>query len=276
MTKRKPHKELNAESSTPKESTIPGRLKMLWVEDDPITLSEHSNFLERHGYEIHVSENIEHAMKFAKTEQYDICLFDMLLDSPKKGPSPIDLVKDLHGKRIPIVVLTNTNEVDKAVIESGADVFMRKPCPPERLHDVIETLRIRRDLQLQRKPVFVAHEFSASQRDDLRAALDSAFKGTPLTLYYADADIRSGHILLGKIIERIKTTEFGIYDVSAQGRPNVFLELGIAIGTGRPYYIIAREGTEFPADLAGLDRIEYRSFQDLISQVKDKIISKYV
>jgi len=70
-------------------------------------------------------------------------------------------------------------------------------------------------------------------------------------------------------------TDFGIYDISSEGRPNVFLELGIAIGMEKPYYIVARNGTTVPADLAGLDRIDYGSFQDLIIQVRDKIVKKH-
>ena len=154
-------------------------------------------------------------------------------------------------------------------------MVLRKPFPAPNLTDVMENLLIRADINAQKKPIFVAHEFSAEQMDDLRETLDSVFVGTAFELYYADKEMKPGHILLGKISERIKTTEFEIYDLSRQGRLNVALELGIAIGLGKPYYITAREGSSIPSDLAGIDRIEYRSFQDLAIQLKDKVLTRY-
>lgn len=208
-----------------------------------------------------------------RKKRIDICVLDIMLSpEPESG---LDTIRMVRESGVPIISLTDIADVDQKAIEAGVDIFLRKPCPPERLQDVIETLRIRRDLQAQRKPIFVAHEFSQAQREDLRAALADAFEDTHFTLYYADVELRVGHILLGKIIERIKTTEFGIYDISFPGRPNVFLELGIAIGMAKPYYIIMRAGTEVPADLAGLDRIEYESFQDLVEQIKTKIAAQH-
>ena len=45
---------------------------------------------------------------------------------------------------------------------------------------------------------FVAHEFSKQETDDLRDAVEKAFKGTGLRAYYADIEVRSGHISLTK------------------------------------------------------------------------------
>jgi len=40
----------------------------------------------------------------------------------------------------------------------------------------------------------------------------------------------------------------------------------------KPYYSICEKGTKIPANLGGLDRIEYRSNQDLIRQLKKKVL----
>jgi len=117
---------------------------------------------------------------------------------------------------------------------------------------------------------FVAHEFNAQQMADLRKAIAEAFKGTGLNAYYADMEVRQKHIL-EKIKERILETQFGIYDVT-NVNPNVCLELGIALGAKRPYYIILKKGTSRPADVEGLDRIEYESYRDLTAKIKDKIV----
>lgn len=120
---------------------------------------------------------------------------------------------------------------------------------------------------------FVAHKFSQQERDDLREAIEKAFKGTGLRAYYADLEVRQGKHILKKIEERILMTQFGIYDVT-NSNPNVCLELGLARGAKKPYYIIRKKDTGFPADLRGLDRIEYASYKNLTEEIKNKIVKK--
>jgi hypothetical protein len=118
---------------------------------------------------------------------------------------------------------------------------------------------------------FVAHEFSREQIDDLRHAISEALGDRGLTAYYADTELREGHIFRDKIIPKIQSSRFGIYEVSNPNKPNVFLELGAAIALGRPHVIICKMGTAIPADLAGLDRIEYASLKDLTEQLREKL-----
>lgn len=120
---------------------------------------------------------------------------------------------------------------------------------------------------------FVAHEFSRQERDDLRQAIDRAFRGTRLKAFYADLEVRSGEHILKKIEDRILATQFGIYDIT-NGNPNVSLELGLAKGAGKSLYIICKKGTNIPADLQGLDRIEYESYKSLTDEIKRKIVKK--
>ena len=118
---------------------------------------------------------------------------------------------------------------------------------------------------------FVAHEFSAEQIDDLRAAIDSALSGSGLTSYYADTELRQGHIFKDKILHKIRVSRFGIYEISNPSKPNVFLELGAGLALGKPCIIICRKGTQVPADLQGLDRVEYQSYRDLTGQLAEKL-----
>jgi len=154
-----------------------------------------------------------------------------------------------------------------------------------RAHEITEG-RVRRDTVISAPPAttgtgaplddasqhyFVAHEFSVEKKDDLRRAMEEALADLGLTPYYADAEVRQGHIFMDKILPKIRHTRFGIYDISNPEKPNVFLELGAAIAMGKPYFIICRTGTEIPADLQGLDRIEYQSYSELAEQLRAKI-----
>jgi hypothetical protein len=118
---------------------------------------------------------------------------------------------------------------------------------------------------------FVAHEFSRAKMDDLRRAIAKALAGSGLKPYYADNEVREGHIFKDKILPKIRATRFGIYDISNPEKPNVFLELGAAIGMGKRYFIVCWKGTKIPADLEGLDRIEYESYSHLTKELKAKI-----
>jgi len=130
---------------------------------------------------------------------------------------------------------------------------------------------------MEQHDFFVAHQFTAKQRDDLRDAIGRAFRRTGLKPYYADIEVReSGVHILEKITERITHSLFGIYDITSTEKPNVFVELGIAMATQRPYYIISEKGTPIPADLAGLDRIEYSSYMDLIRCLRKHVVPKEV
>lgn len=46
-----------------------------------------------------------------------------------------------------------------------------------------------------KKQFFVAHGFDVQQKDDLRRAIEEAFRGTGLEAYYADMEVRQKHIL---------------------------------------------------------------------------------
>lgn len=118
---------------------------------------------------------------------------------------------------------------------------------------------------------FVAHVFSRQESEDLREAIERAFEGTGLNAYYADLEHRQTYII-EKIKDRIFKTQFGIYDITNTKKPNVFIELGIALAAAKPFYITCRKGTDVPVDLAGLDRLEYESYKELTELIRTKIV----
>lgn len=115
---------------------------------------------------------------------------------------------------------------------------------------------------------FVGHSFGGTDAGDLREAIEEALDG--LRPYYADKDYAEGQIFKDKILERIKETKFGLYEIS-QHSPSVYLELGAAIALEKRAYILCKAGTKIPSNLAGLDRIEYTSFKHLREQLREKV-----
>lgn len=82
---------------------------------------------------------------------------------------------------------------------------------------------------------------------------------------FADAKITDLHILQ-KIADFIMESRFGIFDISGWN-PNVTLELGLAYGLRERAYIAVDPAKtpmeEVPADLRGIDRIQYSSYTQL-------------
>jgi hypothetical protein len=118
---------------------------------------------------------------------------------------------------------------------------------------------------------FVAHEFGDAQTDDLRDAISKAVGGSGLTPCYADAELRQDHFSLDEILGKIRNARFGIYEASNPNKPNVFIELGAGLALGVPAIIICREGTQLPAGIEGLDRIEYKTYLDLTQQLRERL-----
>ncbi len=92
-----------------------------------------------------------------------------------------------------------------------------------------------------------------------------AFRGTlerlPIAWYYADTRLRSRH-LLSNLTTYIRAVDYCIFDLSLWN-PNVSLELGLAEGLGKKYYILVnrRQSKDVPSDIRGIQRIEYSSIE---------------
>ena len=129
-------------------------------------------------------------------------------------------------------------------------------------------------IEPQENMYFVAHAFSKEKIDDLRSAIEASLEEFHLKPYYADQEIRSQHILC-KICEKIRSSRFGIFEISDQN-PNVTLELGMAYGSGKNALLIAKKGSKIPADLDGMDRLEYESFKDLTEKLRTKTKAFYI
>jgi hypothetical protein len=115
--------------------------------------------------------------------------------------------------------------------------------------------------------VFVAYPY-AIPKADYRGAYKRVGKEYSVEFVYADAKITNKQIL-EKIVAMIEESEFAIFDVT-KWNANVALELGIAMGAGQDYYIVFNPDDnqgDVPSDLGGIDRLHYRSYAELESEL---------
>lgn len=113
------------------------------------------------------------------------------------------------------------------------------------------------------REVFVAYPYSIPAEDYRRPFAELA-EDFGVTFIFADEQITNRHIL-DKITDYIRDSRFSLFDIT-DWNPNVTLELGIAIGHRQAYYLLfnpkgSKEGV--PADLGGIDRIQYSSYKEL-------------
>jgi len=88
----------------------------------------------------------------------------------------------------------------------------------------------------------------------------TALDRIPFKWFYADTTLNTKH-LLGILRSYIKAADYCLFDISTWN-PNVALEIGLAEGEGVEYYILLNHKLTkgVPADIQGLQRIEYASF----------------
>jgi hypothetical protein len=91
------------------------------------------------------------------------------------------------------------------------------------------------------------------------ADFQNALDRIPFRWYYADTHLSTKY-LLGILTSYIKAVDYCIFDISLWN-PNVALEIGLAEGLGVEYYILLNQKLSkgVPADIQGLQRIEYRN-----------------
>ncbi len=116
---------------------------------------------------------------------------------------------------------------------------------------------------------FVAQEFSPA-REDLRGALAEALAGFNVQPLCADDTYAEGHILC-KISALIQSTPFGVFQLTASQNRNVYLELGIAIGLGRPFVLVKEKDAEVSSLAHGLDYYGISSYLELRYELGTKV-----
>ena len=127
------------------------------------------------------------------------------------------------------------------------------------------------------RQVFVGHPYRLFDMKDYRRIYRSVGKEFGVTFQFADEKITGTHIM-DKITDYIAESDFSIFDISGWN-PNVTLELGLAWGLDRPFFLLMNpdhsKGGDAPSDIKGIDRMDWRSFTDLEEQLTKLLAQEY-
>lgn len=133
-----------------------------------------------------------------------------------------------------------------------------------------------RILQSAVNQYFVSHGFQSDTlvdwRDTLAEALAHASKSQETLSPYFSGDTILGGFRLCGICEKLYATRFSLFLLPPSEDRNVYLELGIAIGLGAPFFLIQHREAKLPALLEGLSRYESKgTFRTMRKELAGKI-----
>jgi len=124
-------------------------------------------------------------------------------------------------------------------------------------------------LQAYPEHYFLAQEFSPNS-EDLRLAIADALGEFSMQPIRADDVFESGHILC-KISGLIQSTPFGLYQLTKSQNKNVYLELGIALGLGRPFVLIKDKDADVAPIISGVEYFQINHYLELRYSLGDKL-----
>jgi hypothetical protein len=108
---------------------------------------------------------------------------------------------------------------------------------------------------------------------DFREAIESAFKivDKEMSVEYADSRVITGQILTLGIQPLIADALFCIFDISEESRPNIFLELGYALGKSKYVILTSTTLPQKASDISGFGIVIYNSFKELRTKLSDQL-----
>ncbi|HKK06649.1 MAG TPA: hypothetical protein VKA50_12460 [Gammaproteobacteria bacterium] len=115
------------------------------------------------------------------------------------------------------------------------------------------------------RQIFVSYGRALHPKAEFRRIFDDLAKAFTVEFVFPDeASLSAG--FPQRVATALRSARFGIFDVSGWD-PNVLLELGLAFGLSERTCVVARTDSvdqePTPADLRGLGRIHYRSYEEL-------------
>ena len=113
--------------------------RILFVDDDPLTLETYDTIISFYGHDVLLANNGEQAIQIATEELPDMFVLDMnmpdihgfdLLRKLRKNPKTADIPA--------IMVSASPDAFAEAAIKAGAQEFRSKPVLPDELLEIID------------------------------------------------------------------------------------------------------------------------------------------
>ncbi len=130
------------------------KMRVLTIEDDPMTASEIISELELYGFDVEWKDNGQDGLVRAISNEHDIITLDRMLP----GVDGLTILTTLRsvGIKTPVLMLSALGDVDERVrgLRAGGDDYLTKPFDPDELTARLDVL-LRRSVALPEKDTVV-------------------------------------------------------------------------------------------------------------------------
>ncbi|MEA2103014.1 MAG: response regulator [Thermodesulfobacteriota bacterium] len=105
-----------------------GFLKILVVEDDPVTRELLRKRLVKADHDVETARNGEEALGLLKDEGYDVVLTDMMMPGEIDGIGVVEKTREMHPST-EVIVITGYASIDNVIeaMKKGASDYLQKP-----------------------------------------------------------------------------------------------------------------------------------------------------
>ena len=111
--------------------------KILIADDDPGIVDVTKIILEQAGFEVLTAPNVSTTISLLKKHRPNLLLLDIWLAGENGAHLAIAQKKDQETKKIPIILVSANNDVEKMARETGADDFIAKPFDIDHLEQMV-------------------------------------------------------------------------------------------------------------------------------------------
>ncbi|MBW2609244.1 MAG: response regulator [Deltaproteobacteria bacterium] len=146
-----------------------GKLKILIVEDDPVTRSLLEKKLKKAAYEVATAKNGEEAVGLVSGSFFDVVLTDLMMPGDVDGVGVLEHVKERNVKT-EVILITAYASIENAVeaMKKGASDYLTKPINFDELMLRLDRINTMKSL--------------AKESLDLREAMDVTEKNAGQTI----------------------------------------------------------------------------------------------
>ncbi|MBI3982278.1 MAG: PAS domain S-box protein, partial [Gemmatimonadetes bacterium] len=167
------------------DTRVPGRPRVLHVEDSPTQAEATSAALEDGGYDVTLARSGDKAVYVLGERTFDIVISDIVMPGKVDGYELCRRVKAGPHGDTPVVLLTSLSDPMDIIrgLEAGADNFLTKPCAPDHLLDRLQVIlatkrsRARGRVRAGIAVYFLGRQFTiTSEREQILDLLVSTFE----------------------------------------------------------------------------------------------------
>ena len=119
-------------------------LKILTIEDDPVTAEEIASELQAHGYEVEIEHDGQNGLLKASSGKFDAITLDRMLPN-LDGLSIVSQLR-AQGINTPVLMISALSDVDERIrgLRAGGDDYLTKPFAVDEMAARLEVLLRRR------------------------------------------------------------------------------------------------------------------------------------